>query len=97
MPSIGSAKFAIALSQRLLLGLVTVWLVATVTFALIVMAPGDPMVALLGDDGDVDVSAHAARSFGTDQSAIAQYLTWMGHLASFDLGISTSFRAQSAT
>ena len=93
MPSTGSAKFAIVLSKRLLLGLVTVWLVATITFALIVMAPGDPMVALLGDDGDVDVSARAAHSFGTDQSAIAQYATWMGHLARLDLGTSTSFRA----
>ena len=63
MASTGLGNFVIVLSRRLALGLVTIWLVATITFALVAGAPGDPMVALLGDDGDAEVRARAAQSF----------------------------------
>jgi peptide/nickel transport system permease protein len=79
------------------LGLLTVWLVATASFALVSAAPGDPAALLLGDDGDADARARAAKSFGLDRSAIAQYAAWMSRLARFDLGTSISFRAPVTT
>ena len=93
MPATSLRALAISVVQRLVLGLVTVWLVATISFTMAVMAPGDPVMALLGDDGDADVRARAARSFGTDRPAIVQYAAWMQRLARFDLGTSTSYRA----
>ena len=93
MPATRIHELAVIVSRRLLLSLMTIWLVATLTFALVMFAPGDPVMALLGDDGDVDVRARAARSFGTDRPALTQYAAWMGRLARFDLGTSTSFRA----
>jgi peptide/nickel transport system permease protein len=79
------------------LGLLTVWMVATATFALVSAAPGDPAAVLLGDDGDAEARALLATSFGLDRPAIARYVTWIGHLARFDLGISISFRAPVTT
>ena len=93
MPATGLRGLTIIVGRRLALGLLTIWLVATITFALVVLAPGDPIIALLGDDGDADVRARAARSFGTDRTALAQYAAWMGGLARLDLGTSTSFHA----
>jgi peptide/nickel transport system permease protein len=84
---------SIAVARRLALGLLTVWLIASVTFCLVITAPGDPVVALLGDDPDEDVRQRAALSFGTDQSAATQYALWIRRLARLDLGVSTSFRA----
>ena len=93
MPSTGLRNFVIALTRRSALGVLTIWLVATITFALVANAPGDPMLALMGDDGDAEVRARAAQSFGADRPALVRYAAWMVHLASFDLGTSMSFRA----
>jgi len=83
----------IALGRRAALGLFTIWLVATVTFVLVMAAPGDPAALLIGEDGDAQVQAHAAQSFGTDRSAIVQYAGWIARLARLDLGTSISYRA----
>ncbi|MGF1531191.1 MAG: ABC transporter permease [Puniceicoccaceae bacterium] len=77
------ASFAL---RRLLIALPVLWLVATLTFFMIRLAPGDP----LGEERGLDpqVRAQMAAYYGFDQPLPAQYLTFLGNLLRFDLGYS---------
>ncbi|WP_327590712.1 ABC transporter permease [Nonomuraea sp. NBC_00507] len=68
----------------LLLGSIAVW-------AFVFALPGDPATVLLGPDAsDAELAATRAR-LGLDESVAGQYLTWLGHALSGDLG--TSFHS----
>lgn len=66
--------------------------VSLVTFSLIRLVPGDPVTVVLGPDARTTPEQVAAirTAFGLDEPAPVQYLRWMGHILSGDLG--TSFR-----
>jgi peptide/nickel transport system permease protein len=66
--------------------------VSIVTFSLIRLVPGDPVTVVLGPDARVTPEQVAAirSTFGLDEPAPVQYVRWMGHVVSGDLG--TSFR-----
>ncbi len=78
---------------RRLIALVPVALgVATLTFALIHLVPGDPVVAMLGDTaGPADV-AGLRHALGLDRSIAAQYADFLWGLAHGDLGESISMK-----
>jgi peptide/nickel transport system permease protein len=78
---------------RRLIALIPVALgVATLTFALIHLVPGDPVVAMLGDSaGPADI-AGMRHELGLDRSITAQYLTFLWGLAHADLGESISMK-----
>ena len=78
---------------RRLIALVPVALgVATLTFALIHLVPGDPVVAMLGDSaGPADI-AGMRHELRLDQSFNAQYLEFLWGLAHGDLGESISMK-----
>jgi len=66
--------------------------VATLTFALIHLVPGDPVIAMLGDSAapaDIEGLRH---QLGLDRPLGAQYLTFLADLARGDLGQSISAR-----
>lgn len=79
------------LLRRLLQGAATVWLVATITFVLIHLAPGDPFA---GDPGRSSVSealvAQRRAHYGLDRPLYVQYGRWLWNLARGDLGQSLS-------
>jgi peptide/nickel transport system permease protein len=67
--------------------------VTVVTFSLIRLVPGDPVAVALGPDSRArpeDVAAIRA-AFGLDEPPPVQYVRWMGHVLSGDLG--KSFRS----
>jgi peptide/nickel transport system permease protein len=67
--------------------------VSIVTFSLIRLVPGDPVTVILGPDVRVrpeDMAAIRAK-YGLDEPPPVQYVRWMGHVLSGDLG--TSFRS----
>lgn len=66
------------------------WLVTTLTFALIHLAPGDPATLLVSPTASVDEIARERARFGLDASLPAQYAQWMGALLRGDLGTSMS-------
>jgi peptide/nickel transport system permease protein len=69
------------------------WAVATVTFFSIRLIPGDPAEAILGGPGSqasAEALAQARAEYGLDQPLIAQYLRYLGRLATGDLGRSYS-------
>ena len=66
--------------------------VATLTFAIIHLVPGDPVVAMLGDTAapaDIEGMRH---QLGLDRPLLTQYATYLGGLAIGDLGESTLYR-----
>jgi peptide/nickel transport system permease protein len=81
------------LAGRLIQAVIVVFLVTTVTFVLVHLAPGDP-VALMFDRPGVpeSVSREWRESYGLDQPLGVQYLRWIGNAARGDLGYSFKFR-----
>lgn len=75
--------------RRILWMIPVLWLVATVTFILMHMAPGSPWDARSGASGrDLDASLEASfnRQYGLDEPLIVQYLTYLKNAVTFDFG-----------
>jgi peptide/nickel transport system permease protein len=78
---------------RRLIALIPVALgVATLTFALIHLVPGDPVVAMLSDSAAPADIAGMRHELGLDRPLTAQYLTFLWNLAHGDLGQSISMK-----
>jgi peptide/nickel transport system permease protein len=62
--------------------------VSVVVFTLIHFIPGNPMLVAIGVDqrASAEVKARVAHSYGLDQPLPVQYVKWMKHLLSGDLG-----------
>jgi len=79
---------------RRLLGLVPVAIgVATLTFLLTQLIPGDPVVAMLGDNAQPADIAGMRHQLGLDRPLWAQYGAFLNGLARGDLGESIAMRA----
>lgn len=73
---------------RLLQVVPAVIAILLVGFLLIHLAPGDPVLALAGENGDAAYYAFMRHRFGLDQSLLRQLGTYLGHVLSGDLGFS---------
>lgn len=77
------------LAGRLLQGLAVVWVVATLTFALLHLAPGDPF-SYLDRRISPEAIARWRHVYCLDRPVAAQYVCYMRSIASGDLGYSIS-------
>jgi peptide/nickel transport system permease protein len=78
---------------RRLLALIPVALgVATLTFAIVHLVPGDPVVAMLGESATPTDVVAMRHQMGLDRPIESQYFSYLGGLAVGDLGESTSYR-----
>jgi peptide/nickel transport system permease protein len=71
---------------RLLAALPIALGVSVVCFALVYLAPGDPVQTLLPPDADAETVARLKRMYGLDQPLPLQYLTWLGRVLTGDFG-----------
>jgi peptide/nickel transport system permease protein len=78
------------LAARLGLVPLMLWLIASLVFLLLRVAPGDPIDALLGSRAPEAARAALRQQLGLDQSLLAQYGSFLGHLLRGDLGTSLS-------
>ncbi len=62
--------------------------IVTLSFFLIHLAPGDPVVALAGESGDASYYAQMRARFGLDRPLASQYITYISHVLRGDLGTS---------
>jgi len=78
------------LARRLLLIPPVLVLVSIIAFSIILLLPGDPALAILGEERSHDQAAYAAlrSELGLDQPIPVQYLTWAGRALHGDLGLS---------
>src|SRR5437762_12691314 len=72
--------------QRLLHTLVVVFGVALLTFALIHLTPGDPVLVMLGTDATPSELERLAHLLGLDQPLYVQYSQYVGRLVTGQLG-----------
>ncbi len=66
--------------------------VAAIVWGLVELAPGDPIVAIAGEDGDPAYYAEMRERFGLDRPAPERFAAYLGNVARGDLG--TSYRLQ---
>jgi peptide/nickel transport system permease protein len=66
--------------------------VATLTFAIIHMVPGDPVIAMLGENAAPADVAGMRHRLGLDRPLWAQYVSFLGGIAEGNLGDSFSYR-----
>ncbi len=74
--------------RRLLLAIPLLWALATITFFLVRLAPGDPLALYYNPEIDPSVMEAVRERLGLDQPIHIQYVKWLGALAQGELGVS---------
>src|SRR5919108_2331456 len=82
------------LVRRILQMVPVLVLVSLVSFGLIFVLPGDPALAILGEQNarDQQLYAQLRAQLGLDRPLPIQYLDWASHVVRGDFGISTTSR-----
>jgi peptide/nickel transport system permease protein len=88
----GAAMFQFAV-RRLLLAVPVLFGVSLVVFALVHIAPGDPIDLLLPPEASPEVVAQVKAAFGFDKPLYIQYLLWLRNALTGNFGVSI-FNAQ---
>lgn len=74
------------LGRRLLISIPTLILISMFVFALQKMLPGDPVLALAGDDRDPETLARLREVYRLNEPVWIQYLLWVKGVVQGDLG-----------
>jgi ABC-type dipeptide/oligopeptide/nickel transport system permease component len=74
--------------RRVLLAVPVLLGVATLVFSLIHLVPGDPAQAMMGDGASPQDVAELRNRLGLDRPLLTQYVTFLRHAATGDLGVS---------
>lgn len=75
-------------ARRLMVAVPTLWGVATISFLLLHLIPGDPARVMAGPAASPETVARLRHQFGLDRSLPDQYLTYLGNLLRGDFGTS---------
>jgi peptide/nickel transport system permease protein len=76
------------LLRRLLRGLVTFWFAVTITFFLVRLLPGDPVLAVAAPGMTEEIRLQQLQEFGLDRPLAVQYVAYLRELAQGNLGVS---------
>lgn len=74
--------------KRLLLGLVTLWVVTLIIFAAIELLPGDIATEMLGQAANEETIAAFRERFDLNRPLHERYISWLGGAVTGDFGIS---------
>ncbi|SFO94637.1 peptide/nickel transport system permease protein [Tranquillimonas alkanivorans] len=74
--------------QRLLFGVLTLFIVSLVIFVAVNLLPGDFAQAILGQGATPEAVEAIRRDLGLDQPPVTRYLSWLGGVLQGDLGTS---------
>lgn len=74
--------------RRFLQTVPTIFIASVLVWAMVYALPGDPVVAILGEDANPGAIAAERARLGLDKPIYAQYLTWIGNVFQGDLGFS---------
>ena len=80
------------LARRIAGSLVLFWLVVTLTFVLVRLAPGDPTALLVSPEASAEDAARLRASLGLDAPMPVQYARWSAAVLRGDLGESFATR-----
>ncbi len=76
--------------RRIGIGLVLIWVVSVLIFAITQILPGDAAQIRLGQQSTPESLAALRKELGLDKPMLFQYTSWVGRLMTGDLGISTA-------
>jgi peptide/nickel transport system permease protein len=76
------------IAGRLLRGLLVLWLLSIMTFALVQALPGTPVDVLAGPYSDAEARARLAEELGMNDPMVVQYFHWLGQVLQGDFGTS---------
>ena len=76
------------IGRRLLIAIPTILLVSIFVFGLQKLLPGDPILALAGEERDPEVIEALREKYHLNEPVIVQYAYWLGNALQGDLGIS---------
>ncbi len=74
--------------RRLLIAIPTIILISVFVFALQKLLPGDPVLAMAGEERDPETLAYLREKYRLNDPIPIQYFTWIGNAMIGDLGIS---------
>jgi len=80
------------LARRLLSTLPVLAVVAVLVFLVLRLTPGDPAAVLAGDAASTEQIAQIRAGLGLDRSIPEQFVIWIGHLLTGDLGQSYYYK-----
>lgn len=86
-------SFSRVLTKRLLLSLVTLWLLSVMVFVGSQLLPGDVGRAILGPLADAQAVANLNRELGLDRPLPIQYWDWISHFVIGDMSMSYMYRS----
>jgi peptide/nickel transport system permease protein len=92
-PRGSAARIARFLAGRLVLSLVTLWVLSVIVFALGQLLPGDIGRAILGPLADARAVAALDHQLGVDRPVLIQYAQWIGGFVHGDMGASYAYRS----
>ncbi len=76
--------------RRIGIGLVLIWVVSVLIFAVTQILPGDAAQIRLGQSATPESLAALRKDLGLDQPAVMQYLMWVRRLLSGNMGVSAA-------
>lgn len=76
------------LGRRFLIAIPTVILISIFVFGMQKLLPGDPVLAMAGEERDPEVLAYLREKYRLNDPVIVQYFHWIGNALRGDLGIS---------
>jgi peptide/nickel transport system permease protein len=78
--------------RRLAIAIPTLLLVSILVFSLLKLLPGDPAIALAGEERDPAVIEYLRRKYSLDQPLYVQYGKWLAGIVQGDFGLSIRTR-----
>jgi peptide/nickel transport system permease protein len=82
-----------AILYRLMLAVITLWLLSVIVFAGCQILPGDVGRAILGPFADARSVAALNHQLGVDRPLLAQYWSWITGMLRGNMGMSYTYRA----
>src|SRR5919198_6728632 len=79
-------------TRRVVQGLVVIWILATATFILFRLMPGDPTAVFVNDGMTPAARAEVLRDFGLDKPVGQQYAIYLGNILHGNFGVSFFYR-----
>lgn len=76
--------------RRILVSIPLIWALATLTFFIVRLAPGDPLAMYYNPEIDPSVMETVRERLGLDQPVHVQYVKWLAALTRGELGVSFS-------
>jgi peptide/nickel transport system permease protein len=91
------ARLGRQVGHRLALSVLTLVLLSVIVFAGAQVLPGDVGRSILGPLASPEAVAEINHQIGADQPPVQQYLSWIGHFLTGDMGTSFVFRSPVAS